>query len=332
MNTDQADKIVNNDYEWTQPFLRDLFLTICGDGNAEYLNDVIKRTYGRYIDFPTIVLDDEGEVSTKNRLLQLQNDGLSIIGQVISDEQVAEVVANLLPKHMHDIWDSTSPRFTYENKPENLNVANYFDQDVINAPYLLQIANHPSIIRLIQAYLGVMPTIEVAECWWSFASADAPKQAQLFHGDYHGGKFVKLFVYLTDVDGDSGPHTYVKMSHRKSTINEKLESLKLADLAKYNVVVKKLGQRDKNNRFIESDVFGELFGKDKVVDITGQKGTCFIEDTSGIHRGLKPRARDRLVFQVTYTSIQNFKDPNPMVKSSNYIDKIMTAYPPAVSG
>src|SRR5690606_8153413 len=34
--------------------------------------------------------------------------------------------------------------------------------------------------------------------------------------------------------------------------------------------------------------------------LTGPAGTCFLADTSGIHKGLLPRARDRLVCQVVY--------------------------------
>ena len=39
--------------------------------------------------------------------------------------------------------------------------------------------------------------------------------AQFFHWDNDFSKFLKLYIYLTDVDEDSGPHIYIPKSHKK---------------------------------------------------------------------------------------------------------------------
>ena len=39
---------------------------------------------------------------------------------------------------------------------------------------------------------------------------------QKFHRDYESFNFIKLFVYLTDVDKDFGPHQYIIGSHKEN--------------------------------------------------------------------------------------------------------------------
>ena len=45
----------------------------------------------------------------------------------------------------------------------------------------------------------------------------------------------------------------------------------------------------------------ETFGADAMHRFEGVRGTAFLEDTFGLHRGLPPRSRNRLVLQVVYS-------------------------------
>ena len=44
--------------------------------------------------------------------------------------------------------------------------------------------------------------------------------AQFFHWDNDFSKFLKLYIYLTDVDEDSGPHIYIPKTHKKKKIRK----------------------------------------------------------------------------------------------------------------
>ena len=44
---------------------------------------------------------------------------------------------------------------------------------------------------------------------------------QEFHRDYESMNFVKVFVYLADVDQHSGPHSFIKGSHKIDKLYER---------------------------------------------------------------------------------------------------------------
>ena len=65
------------------------------------------------------------------------------------------------------------------------------------------IANEPYTLSIVERYLGATPTILGYTAWWSFAQPDEARDAQLFHQDMDDYRFVKMFIYLSDV----GPRT-----------------------------------------------------------------------------------------------------------------------------
>ena len=77
-------------------------------------------------------------------------------------------------------------------------------RDVLNAPHLLEIANHPNVLSLVKDYLGCDPVILHLNVWWSFKKRRVAPVAQRFHRDPSAGKVCALFVYLTDADETTG--------------------------------------------------------------------------------------------------------------------------------
>ncbi|HYE24728.1 MAG TPA: hypothetical protein VEG32_05965, partial [Clostridia bacterium] len=100
--------------------------------------------------------------------------------------------------------------------------------------------------------------------------------AQLYHHDMHRLGFVKVFVYLTDVDEGSGPHTLVQKTHRNRP-DHLWEDGRHSDEA-----IAKAG----------------LAGDE--VRILGKAGTVFLVDTSCLHKGSHPETKARLIAQVQY--------------------------------
>ena len=43
------------------------------------------------------------------------------------------------------------------------------------------------------------------------------------------------------------------------------------------------------------------FGRDKVLTVNGPRGTSFVANMWGVHRGMPPTAGPRLLFSFTYT-------------------------------
>ena len=70
---------------------------------------------------------------------------------------------------------------------------------------------------------------EITRCVGSYADRPEPKDAQLFHADFHDFKWLKLFVYLTDVTDRSGPHVMVRGSHDPSLAQRRIAEINTDD-------------------------------------------------------------------------------------------------------
>lgn len=145
------------------------------------------------------------------------------------------------------------------------------------------LASDPVFMTIVQSYLGVPPIFDVPVAFLNStvklsSQADYSKVAQLYHHDMDRLSFVKLFIYLTDVDLESGPHTLLPGTHRK-------RPTRFWESGRYS---------DK-----ELDRAGLLSSE---VKITGPAGTVFQVDTSALHKGSHPVARPRLMAQVEYSN------------------------------
>jgi hypothetical protein len=115
--------------------------------------------------------------------------------------------------------------------------------------------------------------------WKSFAWRSPDKNsAQAFHFDNDRPSFIKMFVYLTDVDMTNGPHTYVPRSHREKP-RELLHGQRLSD----------------------ADI-ERFYPKDTWKVITGARGTVFFADTQGFHKGGHVAEGERAMFQINLAS------------------------------
>ena len=162
-----------------------------------------------------------------------------------------------------------------ENPPAGIHVAFVPNDIVARAPMIYDIINHPVLLAAVAKVLGGKPTIGYMAAWWSLPANDGKAMhAENYHRDVDDWRFVKLFVYLTDVDDESGPHIFVPGSHNAD---------KLTDIRRYT----------------EDEVFA-AFGRDCEKRFTGPAGTAFLENTYGFHRGLPPLRRPRLAISVTY--------------------------------
>lgn len=164
---------------------------------------------------------------------------------------------------------------------KELLLAQYFntEQDAVIA----KIANDPYLLSVAAKYLKVPPKLMSVNMWWTFpvdASAeDKARHAHVFHYDLDDLKFVKFFFYLTDVDDQAGPHVYVKTSNRS---------------------IKYKSPFFKSKRFTDEEiVLG--YGAENIVEVVGEAGTCLIEDTTTIHKGITPVSRPRLMLQFEYS-------------------------------
>lgn len=158
-------------------------------------------------------------------------------------------------------------------------VGHYFNTS--DCPAVRRLVNDPLIAEMARAYVGSRAKYLSTHMWWSYANdvsdADRNSYAQQYHFDLDDYRFMKFFFYLTDVDLESGPHTYMRGTHG----------------------AKKMEDLFPMRRFTDEEVHSQ-WGAERELKVTGKAGEGFIVDTFGIHKGTPPRAHDRLVIELEW--------------------------------
>lgn len=157
----------------------------------------------------------------------------------------------------------------------------YIFKDAIHWASVKNIISNSTVLQIAKDYLGNEPVIQNVSIWWSFPKPETMRSnIYSFHYDIDNLKFIKLFTYLTPVDENNGPHIIYPNTHKYKTLLQK------------------------RFRSVPEDKVEVVFGKQKPVMMTGNKGTSFFEDTFSYHKGLNPIS-PRLIFQVEYSLTVN---------------------------
>lgn len=155
-----------------------------------------------------------------------------------------------------------------------------------------------ALLRIAETYLGTRTVVGGLDTWWSAPYGNGPDSdaAQMFHFDFDAPpRWLKLFVYVTPVGPDTGPHIYMRGSHR-------LRSQPMREILSRGYVR------------VSDEEIEAAFGAKNTTEITGARGTVFLADTRGFHKGKFPTAGDRLITQLIYCSpVFNNHGPPPKV-------------------
>lgn len=220
--------------------------------------------------------------NTAEHVTSLQSKGYTNLGKLLSESQVEELKNWLKNYKCFDPYNRAAGDFDVSQAPASCHTAHYHREDLVRNDLIIGIANDNAVLKIVQEVLGATPTISNINCWWSFAGRSKAEQAQLFHRDVDDFKFLKLFVYLTDVGSTDGPHVYVSDSHN---IN------KATQIRRY-----------------QDDEIAGTFGKENIKSFEEPKGSLFIVDTFGVHKGLLPQKNDRLLLQVQYSLLPLYSE------------------------
>jgi len=177
-----------------------------------------------------------------------------------------------------------SIRGRYPRKEPEAVRYDFATQDLLDNMDVQRLLADMSFASVAQTYLGTSPVIDVVSMWWHTAYSELPDKdaAQFYHFDMDRPKWLKFFIYLTDVTTDSGPHTFIAGSHRTGGIPNSLLKKGYA-------------------RLTDDEVEGH-YGRDRVVEYEAPRGTIIAEDTRGLHKGKNVKRGDRLVLQIQYSN------------------------------
>jgi Phytanoyl-CoA dioxygenase (PhyH) len=167
-----------------------------------------------------------------------------------------------------------------------------------NCETIDRIARSEKLLEIARKYLGAEPRLWLTQLRWTFCAEDQNSSAVTcrknsadynfhdFHYDSRDFKSVTIFIYLSDVTIDSGPHMFVRGTHKNKTLREIM------------------------NISISDDFANQVYG-DRIQTILGEKGTIFAEDTSCYHKAAVCERASRLIASFDYV-IRKKSPPVPI--------------------
>ena len=279
--------------------LRGLAKGLLASRDRRDLNYYVCRTFfGRNRDALATLLSRwapraEAAVPQDDRALAVLHDqGLLRLDDLCSPEQAQALYDELKDVPCHDPYRPELGVFRGDTMPAQTHVAHLQRGPLIRSKLAMDLANHPRLLALVGGWMQAKPTALVS-AWWSSAAGGEAEQAEFFHRDKDDWRFIKLFVYLTDVTDDTGPHVYIPTSHRHR------------------------GLAFRQQRRYSDEEVAAVFDPAATVVLTGRAGTAVLENTFGLHKGLPVKSGVRLMFQVTYSLFPlKYAPANPEVDAS----------------
>ncbi|MGC6415412.1 MAG: hypothetical protein ACON5K_11975 [Bacteroidia bacterium] len=133
--------------------------------------------------------------------------------------------------------------------------------------------------KLVHTYLGPKGYLKRCHIYWSLPQDENDLHQYGWHYDIDDYRFVKLFVYLSDVGEENGPHEIF------TTVGSRFFRF--------------------FHRRVSHGLLTKKYGSDCVLSLTGLKGTSFWEDTFLYHRGKLPK-KPRCILQFEFGISSDF--------------------------
>lgn len=160
----------------------------------------------------------------------------------------------------------------------------YDPADLLNQADVQALLADGSLLEVVQEYLGCEPLADVLSMWWhtNYHTQPDAEAAQFFHFDMDRFKWLKIFIYLTDVGPENGPHAFVRGSHQTGAIPDRI-------------------LRRGYVRLTDDEVAEHYPAKD-VLAFSAPRGSIILEDTRGLHKGAHVTGDPRLILQLQFSN------------------------------
>jgi hypothetical protein len=142
------------------------------------------------------------------------------------------------------------------------------------------------MLALANAYLGLWSKLSYVDYWYTPPAQPGAERrsSQVWHRDFDDRHLLKAFLYLDDVDSESGPFELVPGSQPGGP---------LADVAPWGPLrIEHLSDEELERRC----------GAGAAETFTGPRGTLILCNTCGLHRGGFAERKPRLLATATYCS------------------------------
>lgn len=241
----------------------------------------------------------------KNVFIELKKNGISKVFKLNKniikniDDEIFTLKMHILKRNK--VYQKFNEKFFKRKKSENNKAyfkrleRNKIDRifgsvDLRNQSYIKDFVCNPKILDLASNYLQSdflsINCSTIVSIPRKVSKSEKIANAQAFHYDSDFSSFLKLYIYLTDVDDHSGPHIYIRGTHLK---------------------------KDKNH-ILHRPYFDKEIVKDynDFFKVKGKKGSFFFEDAYGLHKGESPSKKPRILLNIHYGNNKIKYSPNDL--------------------
>ena len=153
----------------------------------------------------------------------------------------------------------------------------------------LRLGTNPRLLDLANAYLELWSKLEYVDVWYTApAREEERRSSQRWHRDFNDRHLLKAFLYLVDVDEETGPFEYVPRSAPGGELESFWPWRPLGD-----------------NYPPENELAARIDGR--AVTFTAPKGTIIFCNTAGFHRGGFATRKPRVLATFTWDSPASLK-------------------------
>jgi hypothetical protein len=238
-------------------------------------------------------------VDCSETVAQLRQDGIAL-GLALPDAVVDEITAFASSQICYGNLDRALAFRPMEHARAEARcgrpiVSGHYFERTLLCPAIRRLQGDALLLAVARRYLGRSARVSSTRLWWSFPSGapahvgrtaaghasgrqDESVRRARYHFDLDDWRMLKFFFYLTDVEEPSGPHVFVRASHRRHAL------------------------RHQFTLFVGHSAESVLsaYGEANALVVTGPRGTGFVEDSYGFHMGAVPRCEPRLMLEIGF--------------------------------
>lgn len=250
-----------------------------------------------------------GDAAIEKHADEMRTAGTTTFAPLLSDRQIEEVYAYFLRR-------PTFSGHTAENRRDNIqryvgygaeafSYGSYSLADAVEAPHLLELSVNPTLLEVGRRHLGATPLLSKIYALWDFPNTSHLVPSGVTIGDFHRdlndfGMFW-VYMYLSDVDMDCGPHALIPHSHRFDYVSRRFDEAVAAG-AEFPYLDRTLTPFDLFDGYgyqIAPETKFTLFGDDQKFFV-GRPGTIFASNGLQIHKIHQPQRKRRLIVAFRY--------------------------------
>lgn len=219
----------------------------------------------------------EGAIA--NSVAALKRRGWDILPFRLDRAAVSEIRAFAFSTPAYAENPAERVRVDESNIPHDHGRYTWRMDELTRVPAVQTLLRDSTLPSIAQGYLECRPILTSVSIWLD-PVYDGKFEPHVYHYDNDGPAFLKFFIYLSDVDADTGAHSFIEKSHGRN----------------------KPDKFTRARRYDRGELL-EYYGQESEIVFSAPAGTILAEDTSGFHKGTTLRRGYRLLLQLQYAML-----------------------------